>query len=233
MGLMDLFRSGRVETTRAALEEARDPGTASGAVDRLVTTLLDIGIDGKGPFKSAATVARRARSRSGSSQAAIDRVARKHVAGGALGGFATGFGGFFTMVVALPLNVLEFYLQATRMVAATAELRGYDLNRPEVRSATLLTLAGEDAGAVLAKAGLGTVTGGTVTGLLRQVLPKSGLMLLNKAVGFRLLRTAGGQLLARLGRAVPVVGGFLGAALDAYLMHRIGQAAKREFPKVD
>ena len=37
------------------------------------------------------------------------------------------------MPVAVPVNVAEFYVQATRMVGGIATLRGYDLAEPEVR----------------------------------------------------------------------------------------------------
>ncbi len=54
---------------------------------------------------------------------------RLHVVGGVVGGFVTGLGGFVTMPVALPVNIAEFYVQATRMVGAIATLRGYDVQR--------------------------------------------------------------------------------------------------------
>jgi hypothetical protein len=39
------------------------------------------------------------------------------------------------MPVALPANVAEFYLIATRMVAAIADVRGYDVTDPQIRTA--------------------------------------------------------------------------------------------------
>jgi hypothetical protein len=68
----------------------------------------------------------------------------------------TGLGGFVTMPVALPVNIAEFYIQATRMVGGIATLRGYDLADPQVRTAVMLTLVGARADEVLAKAGLST-----------------------------------------------------------------------------
>lgn len=233
MGLLDFLKPNRrqVETTRTALDEARDPSPDNaGAIAGLVQNLLDLGIDGRGPAKSAQQVAEAAlRSTGGDVEAAIAKVVRPHLSGAAAGGFLTSLGGFVTMPVAIPVNVLEFYLQATRMVAAVAHLRGYDLSDPEIRSAVLLTLAGQNADDILAKIGVSTVAGGTVTTLLRSRLPKSALMMLNKAIGFRLLKSVGEKTLAKLGRAIPVAGGVIGAGLDLYLMKRIAQAARREF----
>src|SRR5262245_14038772 len=104
--------------------------------------MLDVGIDGRGPFHSAQAVADHQRAQSPDAESAVDAVVHSHLRLGAAGGFATGVGGFVTLPVALPANVVEFYLVATRMVAATASLRGYDLSRPEIRSAVLLTLVG-------------------------------------------------------------------------------------------
>lgn len=242
MGLFDLLRRDKakddIATTRSAMEAAKDPDSdAHGAVSRLIAKLLDLGIDGRGPYAGAVKVADRARGSDGDSprelDKAIDKVIGQHVRGGAAGGFATSLGGFITMPVAIPVNVFEFYVQATRMVAAVAHLRGYDLTAPEVRTAVLLTLIGNDASDVLSKAGVpvGAVTGGAATSLLVGRLPKSALMVVNKAVGFRLLRSVGERSLARLGKLIPLAGGVLGAALDGFLMRQLGKAARKEFPQ--
>ena len=55
-------------------------------------------------------------------------------------------------------------------------------------------------------------------------------MVVNKAVGFRLLTTASRKSLAKLGKGVPMVGGVLGAGLDTYLLKRIADHARHEFP---
>lgn len=217
-----------------AIERAAQPqeGGLSGAATRLVERLLDVGIDGKGPFDSAHEVAAKALEHAkGDADQAVRVIVRDHRQLGAVGGFATGLGGFFTMAVSLPANVLEFYLLATRMTAATAKVRGYDIDQPEIRSAILLTLTGADSDDLLKKAGL-RVAGGKLPALATDRLPAPALMVLNKAVGFRLLGRIGQGTLARLGRAVPLVGGLIGAAVDVYMLNGIGRQAAREFPPV-
>ncbi|NNG19810.1 EcsC family protein [Naumannella sp. ID2617S] len=237
MGLFDLLRRGgrksEVTATRSALEEARDPQAESGgAVTKLIQNILAAGLDGVGPYASATKVADSARKHSGSDvEGAIKRVVSQHVRSGAAGGFVTGLGGFATMVVAIPVNVFEFYVQATRMVGAIATLRGYDVTRPDIRTAVLLTLVGQDSQKVLASTGIPLgATSGRVTALALGNLPKSALMVINKAVGFRVLRSVGEKSLSRFGRLVPVAGGVLGGALDGFLMRRIADAARKEFP---
>ena len=211
---------------RAAQEEA--PSGLAGVATRLVERLLDTGIDGKGLLDGAQKVADSALS--GPPEAAIDRIVRNHLAIAGAGGFVTGLGGFVTLPVALPANVLEFYLVATRMTAAIAQLRGYDIRHQPIRTAVLLTLVGADAGDLLKKAGVVSPSS-RITNLAVQRLPGPALMVLNKAIGFRLLSQVGRSTFARFGKAVPVVGGAVGAGLDVYLLKKIADHARREFPR--
>lgn len=147
----------RAQAQTSARSGAVETGPVEGLnakVSTFVERLLAIGIDGRGAFDSAQQVADAALASAGSREGAISAVTRSHVALAGAGGFLTGLGGFVTLPVALPINVLEFYILATRSVAAVAALRGYDLSRPEIRTAVLLTLAGADNEDILKKAGV-------------------------------------------------------------------------------
>ncbi len=221
--------------TRGAVARAADAQPDDSALGRvsnkLIGRLLDVGIDGKGPLEPARDVADKALAKHGSPDAAVASIVRSHKVIATAGGFVTGLGGFFTMPVSLPANVVEFYVVATRMVAATARVRGYDIDDPHIRTAILLTLVGADSDDILKKVGLGAV-GGKVTSLAARRLPAPALMVLNKAIGFRLLARAGQSSLARFGRGVPIVGGGIGAGLDLYLLGRVAEHAQREFPRI-
>ena len=237
--------------SQAAPAVKDEPGsatdTASGltaSATRFVERLLEVGIDGRGPLDSAQSVADKARATgaivvmgdpigiidatSADADSAIDLVVRRHMKLAAAGGFVTGVGGLFTLPVALPVNVAEFYLVATRMVAAVACLRGYDLRQPEVRSAVLLALVGADSDDLLQKAGL--TTSDRLATLAAERMPGPALMMVNKAVGFRLLSQIGRKSLPRFGKAVPLVGGAVGAVVDTYLLVRVAAHARHEFP---
>jgi EcsC protein family len=219
---MSLRRADRVPETGTRGDE--------GVVGRLVQVLLDAGIDGLGPLKSARELADVARRDTRTIEGAVKKVIRSHVVKGGVGGFVTGVGGFVTMPVALPANVVEFYVGATRMVASIATLRGYDVDDPQVRTAVLLTLVGSEADEVLKKAGLAGA-GGKVVGLVGQQLPPAALLILNKAIGFRLLRGLGEKAFARLGRGIPLAGGVVGGGIDVWMMKRIADHAMAEFPE--
>jgi hypothetical protein len=211
-----------------ANEELNDPKGLAAQAGRFVERLLDVGIDGLGPVDSAQNVADSALSGAPDAEQAIDAVVRKHQQMAAAGGFVTGLGGFVTLPVALPANILEFYAIATRMVASVASLRGYDLHQQGVRSAVMLTLVGADADDLLKKAGVSG--GGRLADLAAQRLPGPAVMVLNKGIGFRLLSQVGKSALGRFGKGVPVVGGVVGAGVDVYLLRRIADHARREFP---
>ena len=108
------------------------------------------------------------------------------------------------------------------------------MQQPELRSAILLTLMGADARDILTSAGIPAtlVSGGRLASLASRQLPAPALMVVNKAVGFRILAQTGEKVLTRLGKACPLAGGFIGAALDVYLFNRILDHAREELPRV-
>lgn len=233
MGVFDkVTKDRKPQERRSALEQAQaqeDPGFLGGTVQRFVETLLDTGIDGRGPFDSADEVAAAALASQGAPEKAVKHVVSSHIRMGSGFGFVTSVGGVITLPVALPANVVGFYLLATRMTAAVAKLRGYDIEDPRIRSAILLTLVGAESHDLLRKAGA-VAPSSAMTNLAAQALPRPALMVVNKAVGFRLLSQVARNTFVRFGRVVPLVGGAVGATLDGLLMRSVGQSAVQEFP---
>ena len=232
-GLGDGRTSEAVQDVKTALEQAKhghqDEGVLGNQATKLVQNILDLGIDGKGRFHSAERVAEDALRAHPDREEAVEAIVRNHVRLGAASGFVTSAGGFITLPVALPANVLGFYLIATRMTAAIAKVRGYDIKQEQIRTAVLLTLVGADADDLLRKAGVASPTGG-LSNLAVQRLPGPAMMVIQKGVGFRLLATVGKNAFVRLGRIVPIVGGVIGAGLDGWMQHRVADSARREFP---
>lgn len=227
MGIFDGSRD-HGESSAVVPSQPRTEGLA-GSATRLVERLLDVGVDGKGQFDSAVTVAEKARRRFGDTEKAVDSIVAEHFRLAAASGFVTGLGGFITLPVALPANVAGFYILATRMAAAVAHLRGYDVDDPRVRSAVLLSLVGTDAQDLLRKAG--HVSTGRLSSMAAERLPGPVLMAVNKGVGFRLLTQVGKKTFSKLGRGVPFVGGVLGAGLDGYMIRQIAAHVREEFPR--
>ena len=110
-------------------------------------------------------------------------------------------------------------------------LRGYDVHDPRIRTAVLLTLVGSNSANILAKAGI-SLGGGTLSQLATRSLPKAAAMVLEKAIGFRILRGVGERAFSRLGKAIPLAGGVIGAGIDWAMMRGIAEQARHEFPQV-
>ena len=201
------------------------------AMVRPVHLLFAIGIDGQGPLSSAVELADAARSSSPSTEEAVARVARTAIVRGAAGGFVTGLAGYPALRVAVPLNVVEFYVQAARVVSAIAILRGHDIDDAGARKAVLQTLVGHQHDSVLAKA-ISATPGSSVIWRLLHLLPAGLLLVAGKALAFRLLRGMAERLFGRFGRGLPFIGGVLVAATDAAMMRRIAARAMVDFPEV-
>ena len=238
MGIFGMLRRDDTArtTARQAMKEARTEKVGSGpsgAVQRMIDTVRDIGLDGKLTYSSAAQVARKAqRGRARKHpERAVRRIIRSHRRGVTAAGFLTGLGGVVTLPVLLPTNVMEFYIQSTRMVGAIAVVRGYDLDDQEVRVRVLAALLGEESGDVLSSLGLGPVAGAAVRGVAGR-LPDSPHSAIVQAVGGRLIRRFGLRSARLFGKAIPGLGGVLGALSDRRQLRRIAEAATTGFPPV-
>jgi uncharacterized protein (DUF697 family) len=131
--------------------------------------------------------------------------------------------------VTLPANVAGLGAIQLRMAAAIAHLRGHDLSAPRVRIAAMATLLGEE---------------GVDEAIANGDLPRTprelafGPPLVEEDLRTHLTATVGQQLLVRvttksaaltLARGVPIVGGTVGAGMDAVYTWRVGRYAAEEF----
>lgn len=207
-----------------------DAGLGSDIVAGLIDRIVSIAIGGVGPYLSARTVADRAVADSASVDEAVDALIRRHLLGTGAGGFVTALGGFATMPVAIPANLLEFYIQASRLVASVAVVHGYDIEDDDVRARIANCLFGTESEAVLSRAG---VSVGGIAGVALSRLPGPVLSVANKAVAFRLGRRLVPAVMGRLARFAPAVGGFIGAGVDMWMLSQIATAARRDFPPRD
>ncbi len=239
MGVLGLLRKdgSATDVTRKAMREVRS-GKAEGdehngvesALQTMVESFRDIGLDGKFNYSSAEDVARRASKRfRRKPKKAVRRVVRKHRRGVTVAGFLTGLGGLFTLPLLLPANVFTFYVQATRMVGAIAAIRGYDLDDEEIRSRVLAALVGEESEDVLASLGLGPIAGAATRQIAKRV-PLSPSSAVARAIGGRMLRRFGLRSVRLFGKAIPGLGGIIGAWSDRRMLKKIARTAMESFP---
>lgn len=233
---MQLIR--RSETVHVATDEppvgelvpAEDNRKVAEVADKLVTSILSVGVDGAGRFKGAREVAEEHLAHHPDVEVAIAKVIATHARVVTATGFATGLGGLALMPVAIPTDVATFYAYAGRCAAAVAHLRGYDIESDEVRSVVLLSLLG--AGGVTAASKAGVELGTKTAMAALKKLPGKALIEINKKVGFRLITKTGTTGVINLGKLVPFVGGGVGATVNAVGMRTVATYAKSNFPAI-
>ena len=164
----------------------------------------------------------------GSAEDAIEGLIRNHAAMCGAQGFVTNLGGFVTLVVGAPTNLAGVALIQARMVAAIAHLRGYDLNDSRVRHAVLTTLLGKRIVDDLVEKG--ELPGTPLVLATAPGLDRDLEQLIAQRVVTALLTTVGGkQAVGLIARAIPVVGGGVGAATDSWNTLAVGRYAREQF----
>lgn len=205
---------------------ASDKLAAAGQI--AITKVLDLGVDGLGPFKGARVAAEESLARaSGDVEAAVTHLIRVHVRLAGATGFVTGLGGFVAMPITLPAGITGYYVLAARLVAGIAELRGHDLASDDVRSAILVAMLGSAGTEVLKDVGIRVGTKGLAAALKK--VPGKVFIELNKKVGFRLITKAGEKGVINVSKLVPLIGGPIGGSIDAASMRIVGRYARSAF----
>lgn len=142
-------------------------------------------------------------------------------------GFINGLGGIVLMPVTIPANISSVMYVQVRMIAAIAHMGGYDLKDDKVKTLVYACLCGNAAKDILKEVGIKIgykLTEQMVKGISTQVIFK-----INQAVGFRLLTKFGQTGVINISKAVPLVGGIVGAAFDSVSTNTIGNIARDAF----
>jgi hypothetical protein len=208
-------------------ENGPSGGEPDSAAMALVNKTLSLGVNGLSPYKSAPDIAQEVLDRHDDAEVAIARLIALHRRWVGSTGFATGLGGAATLPVTLPTDITTFYMLSARMSASIAALRGYDVTAEEVQSAVLISLLGAGAAGVVGKVGVEVGTKSAMAGLKK--LPGHVLIEINKKVGYRLLTKFGTIGSINLVKAIPVVGGGVGAGVNVVAINQIARYSKRTF----
>ena len=207
---------------------AAAPVSAPNTAGRLLRRVLEFAIEGSDQLPGARIAAGHQLVRRGSAEDAIEGLIRNHAAMCGAQGFVTNLGGFVTLVVGAPTNLAGVALIQARMVAAIAHLRGYDLNDSRVRHAVLTTLLGKRIVDDLVEKG--ELPGTPLVLATAPGLDRDLEQLIAQRVVTALLTTVGGkQAVGLIARAIPVVGGGVGAATDSWNTLAVGRYAREQF----
>jgi uncharacterized protein (DUF697 family) len=142
-------------------------------------------------------------------------------------GLLAGMGGVLTMPVTIPANISSVMYIQIRMIAAIAHIGGHDIKNDQVKALVYACLTGNAAKDILKDIGIVVGTKLT-TNAIKNISGKS-IVAINQKVGFRLLTKFGEKGAVNLGKAVPLVGGVIGATFDSVSTNAIGNIARDTF----
>lgn len=142
-------------------------------------------------------------------------------------GFLTGLGGLILMPIAIPANISSVIYVQIRMIAAIAYMGGHDLKDDRVKSLVYTCLTGNAAKDILKD--IGIVIGRKLTESAIKNISGKTITAINQKVGFRLLTKFGEKGVVNLGKAVPILGGVIGATFDSVATNTIGNIARDTF----
>lgn len=145
----------------------------------------------------------------------------------ALSGFATGFGGFATMLATLPANITSVLYVQIRMIAAIAYMGGYDLKDDKVKTLVYACLV-ESSGAEVLK-NVGVRLGNKLAQKAIDRISRETIKQINQKVGFRLVTRFGQKGIVNLGKTIPFFGGVVGALIDGFSTNVVGNVARDTF----
>jgi hypothetical protein len=158
---------------------------------------------------------------------AVNSLIRWQNTKAATSGFLTGLGGIVTLPVTIPANVASVLYVQLRMITAIAYIGGHDPKDDRVKALAYACLAGSAAKDILKDAGIAIaqkIAINSIKGISRATITK-----INQAVGFRLITKFGTTGVINLGKAVPLLGGIVGATFDSVTTNIVGNVARDTF----
>ena len=146
-------------------------------------------------------------------------------------GFITGLGGIMTLPVAIPANISSVIYVQMRMIAAIAQMGGYDVKSDQVQTMVYMCLTGTSIADIVKQAGIKAGEKG-VEAVIKKI-PGAALVKINQRIGFRFITKFGEKGVINLGKMVPLVGGVIGGGMDVVSTRAIAKRAIAMFIKVD
>ena len=200
---------------------------APSPVTRTLRRILEAGIDGAGPLPTAKSAAAGHLGRQRDVDGAINRLILTHTGLAGAQGFATNIGGIITTAVTLPANIVGLAVVQVRMIAAIAHLRGYDVGDARVRTAIVMCLLGDDLGDLITGEHLPSSPMAVATAPMFD--PELDEKVAQLVLASLFAQSGGKRLTVLAGKRVPLLGGGVGAVVDGYATHKLGQYTKNAF----
>jgi len=160
----------------------------------------------------------------GSKLAAANALIRAQNVKSAASGFITGLGGLATMPIAIPMNLASVLYIQVRMVMAVAIIGGHNVKEDKVKAFVFACLAGNKARELLKEAGVQIAQN-----IMLQSLSADAILRTERMVGLNLISKLGEGGVIRISKAMPILGGAIGATIDGIWTNQTGNIAVKWF----
>lgn len=199
-----------------------------GALMNMISSILDWAYDkaitGVPGLDSAGELADEYRKKEGTLEERIDALIKWQSVKCATAGFLTNVGGILSIPVGLSANLTSVIFMQLRMVAAIADLKGYNLHDERVKAMAMVCLCGKSANE-LVKGGIKAVG----RRLLVREVPKEAIKKSQASVSAKLASKIGVNAGSRV---IPIASGVISGLLDAAFTRGIGEIAKKAFEDI-
>lgn len=204
---------------------------SSGAILQVLDWAYGKAIDGVPGLESAAELGDEYLRLGPDTEAGVNSLIRWQNTKAATSGFITGLGGMLAMPVMIPANIASVLFLQIRMIAAIAHMGEHGLRDDRVKSLIFACVAGNAAKDILKDVGIELGQQLTIQALKR--ISSQTINSINQKVGFRLLSKFGEKGAINMGKAVPLLGGLIGATFEAVATNTVGNIARDTFIVVD
>lgn len=199
----------------------------NGLINKLLNWGYSRAISGFGGADSAYELANDYLNTKGTLEEQVNRLIKWQITKSATNGFITGLGGISFMPITLPANIVGVMYIQIRMITAIAHMGGHDIKSDQVKSLVYICMVGNGAKEILKD--MGIKAGEKFASEVIKSISTKTLSSINEKVSSGVASKLAGKGFSKLGKAIPLAGGFIGSAFDATSTKIAGEIAKKIF----
>ncbi len=195
-----------------------------GALERLVDRMVVSAYPKIGPYVDRI----RARHPSATDIELARMIVRRKAFKNGLVGAVTGIGGFLTMPVTVPADVIASWRIQITMILAIAHAFRRETDPEELKTDVLMVLAGDSAKEALKRVGI-EVTRAMTRRAIQKEISQEVMVKVWAALGRRVAARVGRKSLVKSQRSAPLIGAPIGFVFDWFATQAVGRTAIRYY----
>ncbi|WP_294910392.1 EcsC family protein [uncultured Gilliamella sp.] len=185
----------------------------------LLDKLYQLCLTGGYGLASAYTLAEQHKTRFPFHSDSLDKLIKQEADKATMAGFITGLGGILSLTITLPANTLSVLFIQMRLSTTIAILQGHDVRDTRIKILIYLSLCLISSKLKLQQFCLAT--------LMKQ--PNEIFQQISFSITKQLIVILSTKQSVKLIKAIPAIGGVMGAVIDRIITYRIGKFSKSQF----